>query len=329
LNAGSIVAARKHGWRLLALDLAAAEAVGALEDAGIAAILLKGPVIASRLYDHFGERWYGDVDLLVAPDDYSRAGQVLHDLGYRDVAAGAPPTGSGQVNFRREGPLPTWLDLHRSLPWYELEPARLWAAFAPRTRRLAVGGRQVEVLEDAALLLIIAGHAVRHGLGRTTREDLERAVERVERTTWLEAAALARQIGAIDVFATALRLVPGGAALLPEVETNCEQLSLRNRLNLLGNPPVAGVLRQLEEASSVREAAALVARELLPSPTFIRLWARREALHGRRVPLGAKGPGGLMVAYAVRAVRLVGDAPNGIRVWRRARRDREAPRSRA
>ena len=51
----------------LLLDLAAARASAALRDAGIRAILLKGPVIARWLYDDGSERNYGDVDLLVAP----------------------------------------------------------------------------------------------------------------------------------------------------------------------------------------------------------------------------------------------------------------------
>src|SRR5688572_28883539 len=67
----------------LTMDGATVEAVEALEGAGVRALLLKGPALASLLYDAGEERIWDDADLLVAPADRDRALGVLASLGFR------------------------------------------------------------------------------------------------------------------------------------------------------------------------------------------------------------------------------------------------------
>ena len=69
---------------LLQLEAAAVTVTRALQEAAVPYLLLKGPVTSSWLYGSLDARAYGDVDLLVSPDAWDRAGSVLHALGYRD-----------------------------------------------------------------------------------------------------------------------------------------------------------------------------------------------------------------------------------------------------
>jgi hypothetical protein len=58
------------------------EVVATLNEAGIRVCTLKGPALASRLYDEPAIRVSTDLDLLVAPDDLDRAVRALRARGY-------------------------------------------------------------------------------------------------------------------------------------------------------------------------------------------------------------------------------------------------------
>ncbi|RMG17030.1 MAG: hypothetical protein D6731_04875, partial [Planctomycetota bacterium] len=77
---------RDHRRRCAALQALALRqaraACAALDRAGVAALVLKGPVLAARLYGG-GLRPYGDLDLLVRPADALAALDALRALGYR------------------------------------------------------------------------------------------------------------------------------------------------------------------------------------------------------------------------------------------------------
>src|SRR6266498_322925 len=64
------------------VDAGAAETVLAFRDAGIRSILLKGPALASWLYDHQAAREYVDIDLLVSPEQLSAGEEILTRLGF-------------------------------------------------------------------------------------------------------------------------------------------------------------------------------------------------------------------------------------------------------
>jgi Uncharacterised nucleotidyltransferase len=62
-------------------------AVAQLEGAGIRTLVLKGAAVALLDYGDPGTRPMSDIDVLVAPEDASRAMQVLADLGWRPLVA--------------------------------------------------------------------------------------------------------------------------------------------------------------------------------------------------------------------------------------------------
>jgi hypothetical protein len=73
---------------------------------------------------------------------------------------------------------------------------------------------------------------------------------------------------------------------------------------------VALGFEQLARAGGSVEGARLLARKIVPPPTFMRLWYPRAA-QSRRA---------LVVAYLWRPLWLLGHAPAGLRAWLRARR---------
>jgi hypothetical protein len=54
-----------------------------LESAGIKALPYKGPVLAQTLYSEVTKRQFGDLDILVLPEDVLKAKAALLDLGYK------------------------------------------------------------------------------------------------------------------------------------------------------------------------------------------------------------------------------------------------------
>src|SRR5262249_12972207 len=58
------------------------EVLGRLAQSGIAAVALKGPVLAERFHGDPLARFSLDIDLLVRPDDFQRAATDLEALGY-------------------------------------------------------------------------------------------------------------------------------------------------------------------------------------------------------------------------------------------------------
>jgi hypothetical protein len=105
----------------LYVDRVTGEVVAALNDAGIAAILLKGPSIARWLYPA-GGRMYRDTDLLVPPSQFLDAASVLRSLGFTEQLEDFHPSERTQaVEYlftRAPGPGPRpggGVDLHRNI----------------------------------------------------------------------------------------------------------------------------------------------------------------------------------------------------------------------
>jgi hypothetical protein len=106
------VAAVAH--KLLA-DVTTARLLAALRQAGVRAIMLKGPVVAEWLYQG-AVRLYGDCDILVSEEELDAAEAVLEDLGFC-IVGGEPILNDRPWYARcwtrtRDGPA---IDVHRTL----------------------------------------------------------------------------------------------------------------------------------------------------------------------------------------------------------------------
>jgi hypothetical protein len=152
----------------------------AFDEAGLAWVVMKGPVVAALLYPEVGDRSYADLDLLVDRRDFPRAMQLLEDFGYHHSIhnwALAEAMLAGQVGLQSRA-------LHIDLHWhlhYSREDRRPFAihpeAMIGRARRVVVSGVTVPAFDPVDRLLSLAFHAARSGGHRLIwLKDIQRAV---------------------------------------------------------------------------------------------------------------------------------------------------------
>jgi hypothetical protein len=296
--------------RTMAVDVATADVIRALQAAGIRSILLKGPALARWLYDDRALRPYVDCDLLVSPADLEGAEQVLQDLGF---APGPLDTIAGDWPRHAR----TWLatrranvDLHRTFPGIGAPAEQLWAELSARTELMSIAGADAEVLDPAGRALIVALHAAKDGTRvPKVHHDLGHAVDRVSFEVWAEAAELASRLQAEGAFAAGLRMSPDGEVIAQRLELTHDRptlVALRSR----PVPPLAVGLNWLLDEPSWRRRLVVVARKVVPPRAYLREWH----------PLARRGRVGLIAAYAWRPFWMLWRTGPAIRSLTRARR---------
>lgn len=289
-------------------DRSTAEVVDLLRRAGVEAIVLKGPVAARWLRPDGGTRYSYDVDLLVAPGVDPHAATALRRAGYEPLFIERPGEEKHALTWVRDGSFA--VDLHHTLVGVGATDDAVWSILAAATEEANVAGVQCTVLGPAARALSIALHAAQHGpFYERVLEDLALACDRPGMDEWQEAARLAAALDATEAFATGLRLNQEGrrvAEALRLPATTTTQAALRSA----GAPRTALGFERLARAKGLRGRARLVVQELVPSPSFMRVWH----------PLAGKGRAGLAAAYAIRPFWLLRWSLPGARAWLRARR---------
>lgn len=292
------------------IDHGTAEVVEALAGAGVPSVVLRGPAIATWLYDHPTERPYGDVDLLVPPDGLEAAGAVLEGLGFSHEMIRATPHDHTfhDEAWMREALL---VDLHRTLSGAGAPPTAVWEALTREVSQVAAGGPEFPVPALPGRALVVVLHAAHHGIEfAKPLDDLRRAVDRVSIEVWREAAVLADEIDALGAFAAGLRLIPEGCSLAERIELS-EEIPLDAALRAASAPPMAIALDWLAHGPLTRrQKLAFVVRKVCPPPAFLRASS----------PLANRGPLGLAAAYLVRVGSLVRRLPRGLAAMRHARR---------
>jgi hypothetical protein len=120
---------------------------------GIASICLKGVVMAEALYENLALRTIADMDILVRPEERTKAGSLLNEMGYKqstDLGGVSHPFHGAP--YYRPGQLPFFVELH-----WDLEDNRLVSipheAIWERARALQLPWGQTRALsiEDALL----------------------------------------------------------------------------------------------------------------------------------------------------------------------------------
>ncbi len=296
--------------RTLKIDGVAGEVVVALRRAGVRAIILKGASIVRWLYDDGYVRPYVDVDLLVAPHELDGARAVLSQLGYAPRCPGGAQTevASHSAEWDRLG-APA-IDLHHTLQGALASPERSWSVLSSQTTEITVGGARVEALAPPALALHVVLHATTSGIdNRKALEDLSRALDRLSLPEWQAVRELATQLDALAAFGVGLRLLPQGAAVAEALHL-AQNLSVELVLRASSSRFRALPFEQVALARGLPAKAAVIAREVLPTPSFMRMWS----------PLPAQGPLGLVLAYLYRPLWILRHAPGGFWLWWRARR---------
>jgi hypothetical protein len=272
-------------------------------------VLFRGPTTARWLYEG-SPRAYADVDLLVDPARFEDCEQVLGRLGFERSAI--------ERRFARGRPrhASTWvrgsvaIDLHKTLVGVGAPPEEVWAALSAHTETWTVGRAEVEVVRPAARCLVLGLHAAQHGPDFAhTGDDLERAVAQVGLPTWIEAASLARFLGAQTALAAGLLSTRGGRRLVEALGLRVEQATPREGSTSFH---VAQGLLWLAARRGFRERTQYLLSKLFPPPSVIR----------SRVPWARSGRVALGLAYAGRLARALWSAPRALWALAQLRRER-------
>ena len=293
--------------RHLLIDRQSVEIIDALERAGVASLLLKGPALEQRLYsDGVSQRDYGDADILVPPGAIGAAGRVLRSLGYRRTDLD-PEQAVHATTWGRPGETPDEIDLHHTLPGGVRDAYLLWDALWEERERITVSNRSVPVLGPRGTALLLALH-VERSLPDAARppEDLRRGIAHFPPSTWHDALVLARAAGVAEVFACGLRTQ--APALADEIGAPDPPEDVR-RLLLDEQVPGSTALQLVMTAGSGRQRFKALSRRVVPPPAFVRM--TEDA-----------GPGvlELAAAYGRRWRRLAVQAPAAVAAWDRAQR---------
>ena len=287
--------------RTLRIDAATAEVVGALRDVGVPSILLKGPSVARWIYDT-ATRSYGDCDLLVRRSDLESVERTLRTLGFdRGGLYSIPGDWPRHAAVYRRGDV--MIDLHQTLLGVTTDSDRFWEALAPHREQMRIAGANVDVLDPAGRALVLALHSAKDG-GRDEKplRDLDRALEILPLELWRAASEIAAEVGSGEAFAAGLRRSPTGrevCALLGLSSQVSREIALREEQPAALSAGVDWLLR----TKGSRRKVALVARKIVPPPTFLRDWS----------PLARRGRWGLALAYLWRPVWLLWRAPGAVR----------------
>jgi hypothetical protein len=176
---------------------------------GIAALVVKGPVLAMRAYGDPAMRSYGDLDLLVRQQDIRRATELLSAVGFAPaiplsaIDAGKIP---GQYFFSMpNSQLIVELHNDRTLRYF---PRRLpLEDFFARQVRVRLDAQEAPALSVEDELVLICVHGAKHFWERLMWiADVAALVSRQTGIDWEGVAASAKAVGAERMLRTGLRL---------------------------------------------------------------------------------------------------------------------------
>ncbi|MCL4294770.1 MAG: nucleotidyltransferase family protein [Anaerolineae bacterium] len=128
----------------------------------IPAVPYKGPVLAAMLYGNLALRQFGDLDILVYPQDVSKTTGLLMAQGYELLE----PSIEYHHHFVRSNGSPIHVEIHwrttrRHFAW-PLDPGYAWERLQP----LALAGSEVRCFPAEDLLLLLCFHGAKHHWSR-------------------------------------------------------------------------------------------------------------------------------------------------------------------
>jgi len=208
-EAGDVIRRRAALQRLLQRrnDEVLSEILAALDDAGVEAVALKGPVLGERLYGDPTLRVAWDLDLMVALRDVPAAKAVLDDLGYlvHPVPADRDPEGHHIKASRDDSPL---VELHFRLTsnFGALIPSEEFLSRALPYRTARGASCRVLAPEDELFYLIL--HAAEHLFARLAwLLDIKVLLAAHPGLDWAVVADRARAHGVENAFGFATDLI--------------------------------------------------------------------------------------------------------------------------
>ena len=202
------------------IELLHAEIGYLLAKAGIQVLHIKGPTVALWLYPP-GERRWGDVDVLVAPQQMTEALRVLGQHGFREVFAGVNRSTSTDhaisVHRMDSAAGGDEVDVHDRFPGIGADPDRafdiLWARRQPA--RLAHLEVWFPDLPSRAILTVL--NTARTSRSEQAQRDLACLVDGAAPLEWEKVIALARALEALPALRAGLELHDRGRHIVAAV----------------------------------------------------------------------------------------------------------------
>lgn len=234
-----------------------------LAEAGVPAVVLKGPLFAERFYPHPAARGTSDVDLLVEEARFDAAVAALGGLGYElddDAHAAWSRREHHHVVLSHPHALPLELHFRAYRGFGETLRAEPLVA---RARRAGERFRALRVLAPEDELVYLAVHAAAHRFGRLAwLYDIALLVETMPPEAIVAAELRAREWG----YSRALAMA--GALLVDVLGVDVDRARLLGRLGTVR----ARVLRAVvgEPTSPALRSATRFAYTMLLSDSFAR-----------------------------------------------------------
>jgi len=218
---------RENARRVLVLTGELCRVVRLLESEGIAALALKGTVLAHLVYRDPAHRIFTDLDILVKPEQFEAALRVLSRDGYRVPGSNylreerrVFGAASGELHLQH-AERRIWIDLHRSLsPSNFPQPLTTREAFE-RARIVDLNGQPVTTLSSADTLLHLCVHGTQHYWASLSMiADVCGAIQAAPTTDYTELFGRARRSGTERMLSFGLAaagcLMRGGAGTQTE-----------------------------------------------------------------------------------------------------------------
>lgn len=176
--------------------------------AGVAALVIKGPVLSARCYGDPGLRQYGDLDLIVRDKDIQHSTELMIRLGYEPVV---PLTAihakkiPGEYVFRQSS-TKLLVEFHTELTFrYHPRPLPVERLFE-RQARVNIDSHQVPALSPEDELILICIHGAKHFWEQLSYiADVAAFVSRQE-LDWARVQSAAEEVGGERMLYLGLRL---------------------------------------------------------------------------------------------------------------------------
>jgi Uncharacterised nucleotidyltransferase len=265
--------------RAMAVDVAGSELLSVLSDAGIPAVVIKGPAVA-QLHPEGWPRPYSDIDIVVLKRDFSRTVTCSIDQGFADSQRWNPQWRWFNVLCREGLNLHKAtggnIDIHHHIPPWSLGSRLKIADIIKRSTESDLCGSVVRVASAEDLMLISALHVLndlwKGKLGLASWRDMIVIMSSLGRVESANAFAAAGFTWLFEMSAGALNLAVPEAGISCGGEPHGLSLSKRMRVRALGWERDSSLSRhRLSWAMRlpIPNALAFLAGSAFPAPSYI------------------------------------------------------------